>query len=463
MTDQRSLQPSATRRLEQLGRAEISAHELVGDCLERISEADTRLNAVVTPNEQALDEARAADAARAGGDTRSLLGLPVTIKDSLATKGLRTTGGSCARERTVPEQDATVVERLRAAGAIVVAKTNLPEYSWSYETDNALCGRTSNPHDDARTPGGSSGGEAALLGADASIVGVGTDGGGSIRVPSHYCGTVGLRTTVGRVPETGVWPPMRPTGFMDLLCVGPMARHVEDLELVLTTIAGPDGIDPYAPPVPLGRAADVPLARLRVNAYADDGELRVTDATVRAVETAASILAERGCAVESRPAKGFTEATDLFFATMAADGGAQARADLEPAGGRHAAQMTELLDALRPLALDAAGFFELKRRIFEFRARVRAFVARSDVVVCPVTPGCAPLHSGWPGEELGHDSYQAFNHLHVFALGGLPAASVPIGSEDGMPIGVQVISQPWREDVVLSVAAALEQSVSYAG
>ena len=386
MTERARL-PSATTWLARLAAGELSARELVAHYRSRIGEVEPRLNAVVTHNELALEQADAADAARAAGENRPLLGLPITLKDSLETEGLRTTGGSCAREHFVPAEDATVVARLRAAGAIVLAKTNLPEYSWSYETDNVVRGRTNNPHDEMRTPGGSSGGEAALLGADASIVGIGTDGGGSIRVPSHYCGTVGIRPTAGRVPETGVWPPMRPTGFMDLLCIGPMARYVEDLELLLGVISGPDYVDPYVSPVPLGQSDDVVLASLRVNAYSDNGELAVTEATATAVATAASALAERGCSIESRPAQGFAEASDLLFATMAADGGARARADLEAADGRHVEHLTGLLDTLQPLAVSAAEFFELRRRVFDLRARVRAFAATADVVICPVTPG----------------------------------------------------------------------------
>src|SRR5205085_9443403 len=206
-------------------------------------------------DEAAVAAADAADAARARGDARPLLGLPVTIKDSIETAGLASTGGSFAREGFVPDRDATVVARLRAAGAIVVAKTNVPEYTWSYETENALHGRTVHPLDPARTCGGSSGGEAALFGADASIAGIGTDGGGSIRVPSHYCGGAGLRPTAGLVPETGCWPSTRDTGMLDMNAVGPMARHVEDLALLLPVLAGADGIDPFVQGVSLREAA----------------------------------------------------------------------------------------------------------------------------------------------------------------------------------------------------------------
>ncbi len=176
----------------------------------------------------------------------------MTIKDSIDVAGMPCTGGSYARIGFVPAADATVVARLRDAGAIVLAKTNVPEYSSAYETDNVLHGRTVHPLDATRTPGGSSGGEGALAGADASALGIGTDGGGSIRVPAHYCGVVGLRPTVGRVPDTGLWPSTRAGGYMDLFCVGPLARYVEDIALVLPVISGPDGVDPYAVPAPLG-------------------------------------------------------------------------------------------------------------------------------------------------------------------------------------------------------------------
>ncbi|HKI92114.1 MAG TPA: amidase, partial [Gaiellaceae bacterium] len=175
--------PSAREWLARLDRGELSSRELVEDVLARLDAAQP-LNAVVArDDEAALAAADAADAVRAAGDRRPLLGLPLTIKDSIATAGLATSSGSWARAGHVPGADATVVARVRAAGAVVVGKTNVPEYTWSYETENALHGRTLNPHDHARTCGGSSGGEAALLGADASIAGIGTDGGGSIRVP----------------------------------------------------------------------------------------------------------------------------------------------------------------------------------------------------------------------------------------------------------------------------------------
>jgi amidase len=451
----------ATEWLRRLDAGEVSARALVEQTLAAIDAADVNLNAVVAGNpERALHEAELADAARRGGERRPLLGLPITVKDNLDVAGMRTAAGSAARPEHVAASDASAVGRLRQAGAIVVAKTNLPEFACDYETENAVFGRTAHPLDPARTPGGSSGGEAALLGAGASTAGVGTDGGGSIRVPSHYCGIAGLRPTVGRVAETGQWPPTRATGMGDLSCVGPMARHVEDLELLLEVMAGPDGIDPYAAPVPLGRSAEVDVAALRVGWYAEDPDVPVTAGTRLAVHAAAAALAEAGCHVDEVPAPPATEATELFFAAVGGDGGAHL---LEHCGHGepHTPQFRALLEGFPATPPSAAGFFALQQRMFELRAGIRAWAGDQDVVLCPVVAGPAPRHGEQPGEgPLDEERpYIAFNYVHTYALAGMPAASVPAGRENGLPIGVQVVGAPWREDVVLAAAAAIEQAL----
>jgi amidase len=455
-----TVQPSAVEWRGRLDAGELSSRELVERYLARIDAVDGRLNAVVArADESALAAADDADRARRAGDTRPLLGLPVTVKDSLDTAGLVTTGGSLARAGHVPDDDATVVARLRGAGAIVLGKTNLPEYAWSYETENVVYGRTLHPLDPARTPGGSSGGESAILGADASVVGIGTDGGGSIRVPCHYCGIVGIRPTAGLVPETGCWPGFRTTGMLDMHCIGPMGRYVEDLALVLHVIAGRDDVDPFVHGMPVGEPAAVDVASLRVGVYTDDGAWKVTDGTAAAVERAAGALADLGCRVEEAAPPDVTSATDLFFQLMAADGGAQARADLEPAGGRHVEQMARLLEDLRPLALDAGGFFDLMGKAVAFRAAVRAFVSRYDVVLAPVTVGSAPLHGRRPGDDGELVSYLPFNYTHAYSLAGLPVAVVPAGEERALPLGVQIVAGAFRDDVALAVAGALEQTL----
>jgi Asp-tRNA(Asn)/Glu-tRNA(Gln) amidotransferase A subunit family amidase len=409
------------------------------------------LNAVVArDDEAALRAADAADAARRRGDVRPLLGLPLTVKDSLAVAGLPCASGSWTRREHVPAADATVVARARAAGAIVVAKTNVPEYTWSYETENDVFGRTLNPFDPARTCGGSSGGEAALLGAGATIAGIGSDGGGSIRVPSHYCGTAGLRPTAGLVPETGCWPSTRDTGMLDMNAVGPMAARVEDLALLLPLLAGADGLDPFVQGVVAGDPASVDVGTLRVGFYVDDGVHPVSEQTASAVRAAAESLGGE----ETAPPD-VSAATEVFFGLMAADGGAQARADTE--GGAHVEQFARLLEDIRPLRLDATGLFTLQRRMFALRAAIRSFVGRFDVVLCPVTAGPAPLHGCAPGTDEPIESYLPFNYTHAFSIAGLPVAVVRVGSERELPIGVQVVASAFHDHVCLAVAGALEQ------
>jgi Asp-tRNA(Asn)/Glu-tRNA(Gln) amidotransferase A subunit family amidase len=506
---------------------ELSARELVEATLGRIDVADADVHAVVSrDDEAALAAADAADAERAraareGRPAPPLLGLPLTIKDCLDAAGLPTLGGSTARAWTgdmssavrdrvtaaryattvvglrapAASRDATTVARLRAAGAIPLLKTNVPELCSAFETDNVVHGLTRNPLDLARTPGGSSGGEGALLGADASIVGLGTDGGGSIRVPSHFCGIVGLRPTTGRTPETGLWPPTRAGGTMDFTSVGPMARHVEDLGLLLAVIAGADGIDPYAVDVPLRDWRAIDPTRLRVAFYDDHPHVPATTPGTRAAVHAAAAAFERaGCRVEPidppTPA-GDRSATDLFFAAAGADGGAGMRAAIAGSTG-HKWQFQGLLDATAPDAdrgaagadrgaadagrgapgadrgaadtdrgapgISAGEYLAIQAEIFAFRAAMRALAASYDVILSPVDAGPAPLHGRAPAGIAQEEylRYEAFDYCHIYAVAGLPSAAVPVGVDEGLPIGVQLAAPAFREDLALAAATLLE-------
>ncbi len=459
-------EPSASEWLRRLERREVSSRELASRCLARLGSAPvTALNAVAAIDpDRVLADADAADRERAAGGTGALLGLPVTIKDSLAVAGMPRRCGSFARDDDVPADDATAVARLCRAGAVVLAKTTTPEYMWSYETESAIHGRSVSPYDPARTPGGSSGGEAALVAAGASPLGLGTDGGGSIRVPSHYCGIAGIRPSARLVPETGCWPVTRETGMLDMSTIGPLARSVDDLALALALIAGEDGVDPFVGPAALGDHRAVDVAALRVGFYPADGVWLPTHATRAAVRSAADALAAGGARVEEVEPPGIEEATELFFAMMAADGGARARADLAAADGRHVEQLAWLLENLRSSSLDAAGYFELVGRWSAFRARVRAFVAAFDVVVTPVTPGPAPLHGCRPGDDQPVEAYLPWANVQAYSIAGLPVAVVPVATERGLPVGVQIVAPAFRDHVALAAAAALEEALGgYAG
>ena len=352
--------------------------------------------------------------------------------------------------------DATVVERVKRAGAIVLAKTTVPEYMWSYETESVPHGRTLNAFDPARTSGGSSGGEGALIGAGGSCLGIGTDGGGSIRVPSHYNGIAGLRPSARLVPETGCWPSSRESGMLDMACVGPMARTVADLATTLGVIAGWDGIDPFVGPVQLGDHRGVAVAGLRVGFYPDDGAWPATAGTRAAVERAAAILADAGAQVEEVAPPAIAEAEDLFFRMMAADGGARARADLAGASGRHVPQMTWLLENLAQHALSAGEYFEVLERWSAFRSRMQLFVGRHDVLISPVAPGPAPLHGCRPGDDQPVETYAPWANAMAHSVAGVPVAVVPVASERGLPLGVHIAAAPFRDHVALAAAAAVE-------
>jgi Asp-tRNA(Asn)/Glu-tRNA(Gln) amidotransferase A subunit family amidase len=473
--DEAAVEPSATAWMARLEAGEVSSRELVERTLRRIEAANAELNAVtaIYP-ERSLAAADEADRERAAGrgtgaggsasgtagpsgagGNRPLLGLPVTIKDTVDVEGWPTTAGVVAARDRIAASDSSVVRRLREAGAIVVAKTNVPECSSDAETDNALFGRTDNPHDHARTPGGSSGGEAALMGADASLVGIGVDGGCSIRLPSHYCGGVGIRPTAGRVPETGLWPSTRATGMFDLSCIGPMGRYVEDLELLLGVIAGADGVDPLAPPVPVPTFGPSDRA-LRVGFYVDDPHTVPTAATVEAVKRAAAAIGE-GQEIAAPPA---ADANDVVFGAIGADGGAHIKA--VAGDGPHTPRFQDFLDNALPSEIPSAVEFEAQmRRLFDLRAAIRAHLSPYDIVVCPVAPGPAPLHNQAPAEGDGAkaDGYSWLNYASTYSVAGLPVAVVPAGEESGLPIGVQIVANPFRDDLALAAARRVEQSL----
>jgi amidase len=243
-----------------------------------------------------------------------------------------------------------------------------------------------------------------------------------------------------------------------------MARNVEDLALLLPLLAGPDGADPFVHGLEVGDPGAVPMGGLRVAVCAADGPLRVGEATASALRAAGDALAELGGEVEAADVPEVPDATELFFALMAADGGAAARADVAAAGGRHAPSFARLLDELRPLAVDAAGLLELLRRLASVRERLRGFLSRYDVALLPVAPGPAPLHGHVPGEELGLEGFAAFAATQALSLAGVPVTVVRAGWDGHLPIGVQVVGSPGRDHVCLAAAAALEGALGgYAG
>jgi amidase len=428
-----------------------SSVEVVTAVLERIEAVNPRINAVVRLVDGVMEAAQAADAAlAAGGSLGPLHGLPFTIKDSFDTAGVVTTAGTVGWRDRVPREDATVVERLRKAGGILVAKTNTPEFTWSDETDNDVYGRTSNPYDLARTPGGSSGGSAAIVAAGASPFDVGSDTGDSIRQPAHVCGVAGIKPTTGRVPRTGHSPDFRGL-FQAFTQLGPIARRVEDLELILPIISGPDGVDPFVYPVPLGDASAVRVADLRVAAFTDNGVTPPTPDTAAAVRSAAAALVDDGAVVDERRPPGLDEVAEVWASMISADGHAWlsrliAGAGTPGHGSYDTRGWVEFGEAMPGDELTA-----MIERADGVRSRMLRWMADVDVMVCPAMPQPAILHGGSNDLTFG-DTYS-----DVHNLTGFPAVVVRGGTAPGgLPIGVQLVAGPWREDIALAAARVVE-------
>ena len=298
----------------------VSSEEVVKAHLQRIEAVNAKLNAVVQmAAERALEEAREADAVLAKGELKGPLhGVPMTIKDSFDTKGVISTGGTKGRAAFVPKKDATVVARLREAGAILLGKTNTPELTLSFETNNLIYGRTNNPYDVNRSSGGSSGGAAAIIAAGGAPFDIGSDFGGSIRLPANWNGIAGIKPSSGRVPRTGHIYPFG--GMLDSLQqVGPLARYVDDLALILSIIAGPDWIDPAVIEMPFGDPKDVDLGKLRVSFHTDNGIATPTPEIIKVVRSAAKAFSDGQIAVDEVRPPGLEQGydlLDLYFAEL---------------------------------------------------------------------------------------------------------------------------------------------------
>src|SRR4051794_2191358 len=444
---------SATWLASAIATGEISSLEVVDACLARIELVNPRINAVVRLAESAREAARSADADLARGrGLGPLHGVPFTIKDSLDTAGVVTTAGTAGWRDRVPDRDATVVARLRGAGGILLGKTNTPEFTWANETDNDVYGRTSNPYDLDRVPGGSSGGSAAIVAAGGSPFDIGSDSGNSIRQPAHLCGVAGLKPTSGRVPRTGHWPGYGGL-FQSFTQLGPIARRVEDLELVLRVISGPDGEDPHVPPVALREASAVGVSTLRVAWFADNGIRTPTVETADAVRAAVDALAAAGATCEYGLPPNIADARPAWEAVIRADGFAWLWRLIADAGtpGRGSYDTFGWVTSRPGEPQRGDDVSAAMERADGLRSSLLRWFAPFDVLVSPVLPAPAVRH----GETLSAEYGDTYSEVHN--LTGWPAVTVRAGtSPGGLPIGVQLVAHPWREDVALAAARVVE-------
>ncbi len=447
------LNRSATEIARAIRDREVSSEEITRAALERINEVNPKLNAVVVlAHDRALDEARARDAETARRESKGPLhGVPITLKDSHDTEGIVTTGGTTGRAGKTPKSDSPPVARLRAAGAVVLGKTNTPEFTMSFITENLVHGKTNNPYDITRTPGGSSGGAAAIVAACGAFLELGSDLGGSVRVPAHYCGIAGLKTSAGRVPRTGHAFPWG--GPLDRFgTVGPLARRVEDLKLTLPIISGPDWIDPFIEPVPIRNPDDLNIAELRVAFFTDNTLETPTSEIQEIVISAAMAVASAGAAVEGRRPGAIARAAEIAYRSFGADGGYLSRKLLSESGTSQPSRF--LIDRANGPTENESSVEEyaaLMHEVDAVRSELLGFMRDYDAVICPVAAQSAPTHQD--AEGLRYTYTAAHN------LSGLPGAVVRGGtSPNGMPVGVQIVAQPWREDIALALAAIIEEA-----
>jgi aspartyl-tRNA(Asn)/glutamyl-tRNA(Gln) amidotransferase subunit A len=440
---------------EAIRRKRVSPIELTQTLLAAIAEQDPVLNAFITIDEEsALSQARRAEAAvMMGEELRPLHGVPVSIKDSFAVQGVRTTFGSKIFADSVAQEDAPLVERLKLAGAVILGKTTMSEFAWKAVTDSPLTGITRNPWNPAYSPGGSSGGAAAHVAAGLGPLAIGTDGGGSIRIPAAFTGIYGLKPSFGRVPGY-------PSSAFDALShPGPLTRTVADAALLLSIIAGPhpaDRLSLEAPPADYcGKLAEG-AGGLRIAWSPDFGFARVDPEVIAVTTAAAHVFSELGAHVEEITPE-FGDSTELYRVFLRV-GAAASIADYLPQ--REGELDPGLVQVARAgMVLSALDFARAQRERHRFYDRVRRFFERYDLLLSPTVP-ILPLPAGHNAPDpnsLGEDWIDWSPFSFPFNLTQMPAASVPAGwSRAGLPIGLQIVGPPFADLTVLQASAAFE-------
>ena len=437
-------------------RHDLSPAEVARAQLERIDRFDPALRAYITPTpERALEDARAAERALAGGNAGPLEGIPLGLKDLIDTAGILSTSGSPLFADQVPTRDATVAERCRAAGTVLTGKHNLHELAYGTTSNNPHYGTCRNPWNPDHVAGGSSGGSAVALAIGMCTLAIGTDTGGSIRIPASACGVVGLKPTLGRVSRRGVWPLA-----WSLDTLGPMARSVEDAALLLGAIAGHDPEDPWSVDAPAGdfvagleggvRGLKIGISR---PVLFDDLEPDVE----AAVEAAIALLVKLGAEVRELKHPSLEHAYTAFHAILASEASALHEPFLRQRPGDYSEPMRQALE--QGFMISAVDFVNARRHQQRLRADMVAAFSSIDVLVCPTLPKTALA----VGEPTSREPRLAWNRLLVpFNLAGLPAISIPCGFDRrGLPIGLQIAGRWWDEATVLRAGRAYERETEW--
>jgi Asp-tRNA(Asn)/Glu-tRNA(Gln) amidotransferase A subunit family amidase len=454
--------PTIAETLEKFRRKEISPVELIAAHLDRIQKIQPQLNPFVHIDaESALARARDSESRIARGETpRPLEGIPLTIKSCIDVAGWPCPAGSLLRKDYFPHTNAPLVSRLEDAGAILLGNTNTPEFLMAYETDNRVTGKTSNPWNPAYSAGGSSGGEAAAIASGCSIGGVGSDGGGSIRTPAHFCGICGLKPTPGRIPATGHYPPG--TGaFSWIGVVGPMARTVAELRALFAVLAGPDPGDAFSAPVPIRDIAAADLRGLRIGILENPELGRPTPETLSALRRAAQLLCDLNYRVEPIKLEKLDQALDLwwfFFGPVIGD------LFRETTRGKES-QLSPMFSAyLEVTQAEPRVTLESFQKACTDRDLVRASLLRQlrEVPILLSAVSAAPAFKHGAGNYLRGDPHNYLDTMRFsqwLNLAGFPGLSIPLGqSPEGLPINIQLIGRPHEEELLLAVAEQLEHA-----
>jgi len=453
----------ASEQLELLRSRQLSVTELTEAHIRQIERLNPMLNAFADFDaERARHEAQRMDASHAARGP--LYGLPVTVKSSIATAGYRCEIGSLLHQGNVPREDAVVVARLRAAGALILGTTNCPEFLMAYETANLLHGQSRNPWDPGRTPGGSSGGESAAIAAGMSAAGLGSDSGGSVRVPAHFTGICALKPTPGRIPGRGHLPPC--VGPFSILgAIGPMARTIKDLALMFRTLSGRDPDDPVGTPSALRELSLDELRSQPVGYFEDDELVPVTPETRAAVRAVAEALRQAGFRVEPfRPQaleplrklwwKFFVQCGAMFYEPVIRG----KRTQLSPIFK----EFLDIAESAHPLT--AAGLLDAWAELDLLRGKTLAVMRDHPVLVCPVASIPAFRHGErtWKIDGRRVDYLDAVRHTQWFNALAAPAAVVPVSkSPEGLPIGVQIVARPFEDETALGIAAIVDAAFGY--
>lgn len=445
---------SATELAEAIASRKVSSEEVVRDHLHRIDVVNPALNAIVTRlDDEALADARRADEELTRGKRRGPLhGVPVTLKESLSMAGKVTSCGSRMLQQNVTPESATAVARLRAAGAIPIGRTNVPDMGMDVQTHNLVWGVTRNPWDPSLTCGGSSGGEAAAIASGMSPLGLGSDVAGSIRIPASFCGILGLKPTQNRVSIAGHVPLV----LADYLQIGPLARSIDDLELALSIIAGPDGKQSLIPPVPLPPSSEVRAKGLRIGIVNGNGTTPISHAVSDGVARAALAAVDAGHHVEPADILGVEDVTPCLSRIFGVALSALCRNVRHNPERYHPylMQLEELFGAPTPREVEEA--YQLRD---ELRARMMACFARHDLIICPqVTIPPFPIGATWNEVELDGEKIplvSALVYSFLMNVTGNPSLVIPTGLSDGIPIGVQLVGRMWDEPTIFAAARPL--------